>query len=513
MSMALGIIDISNASYRTTRAADQLCSSLMVKLGWRVRYLPARLAIARSLSLPHPPSLEVGEDEDESANSIRGQQLFGDGGDPAAWLALILQRHGTGSLSRKEFQALVAAHWRRGAELLSQDWEQADGDLALFITRLAEFASFAGSSLANGQQTEDDAPFVEGEIILPVGEIATDVQTQEPVAFPLNAPGGSPHMAIMGGAGSGKTRTAVHMLQKLRDFGDVPILAFDFKGDLADVLSTPFKAEVVSPPRIAVPLDVLHVSHTDDTSLREAAGRIRESIARVKNTKIGGVQLEALREAILAVLRARGRGGNGTLSDISVALDAEYQQRQRRPDELTSTLSELTQFKLFDPKMTPADFFSRSWIIKLPQDGTAEVRRLIINLMLDALDRWLNALDDSPLFAGRRAVRHVTMLDEAHVILSTKLPALGNLVRMSRSKGGVVMLVSQSPDDFEGDDDGFLDNMGLTLGFSTQARPGATKAIFGNGVSLVDLPVGRAACRIRTEAKTRRILAWQPGGA
>lgn len=230
----------------------------------------------------------------------------------------------------------------------------------------------------------------------------------------------------------------------------------------------------------------------------------------MKLARIGGVQSEALREAVLSVLRLSARGTKGQLAAVAQALEAEYQQRQRKPDELTSTLNELTQFQLFEPTMSPSDFFSKSWVIKLPQDGTAEVRRLIINLTLDALDRWLNAQVDSPLVSGRRAIRHITMLDEAHVILSTKLPALGNLVRMSRSKGGVIMLVSQSPDDFEGDEEGYLDNMGLTLAFSTQARPGATRAIFGSGVSLVDLPVGHAACRIRTEARTRRVTAWQP---
>ena len=96
------------------------------------------------------------------------------------------------------------------------------------------------------------------------------------------------------------------------------------------------------------------------------------------------------------------------------------------------------------------------------------------------------------------------------MILSSKRPALGSLVRMSRSKGGVVMLVSQSPDDFAGDQDGYLDNMGLTAAFSTQAKPGPTRAIFGTGVSLVDLPVGQAVARIRTDARVRRIQAWLP---
>lgn len=102
------------------------------------------------------------------------------------------------------------------------------------------------------------------------------------------------------------------------------------------------------------------------------------------------------------------------------------------------------------------------------------------------------------------------MLDEAHVILSTKLPALSNLIRMSRSKGGAIMLVSQSPDDFESDDEGFLDNMGMTVAFNTQAKAGPTKTVFGGNYALGDLPVGEAYCRIRTEAKTRRIVAWRP---
>lgn len=508
--MTVTLLDVSNASYRTTRAADAQCAELLTRLGWRVRYLPARLAIARSLSLSSPPPPLSDDDEDELSGTIRGQQLFGDGADPSVWLALIVQRAQAGELTKKGFQALVGAHWRRGAELLSKDWEDANNDLSSFVARLAELASLTGRQHSRDDMGEaPEATALEGEIILPVGEIAEDAQTGEQVRFPLNAAGGSPHMALMGGAGSGKTRTAVHMLRELRRHGEIPLLVFDFKGDLAAPLADLFGATIVNPPRISVPLDVLHVAETDDTSLREAAGRIRESIGRVKTNRLGGVQSEALREAILSVLRQGARGMPTSLGLVARALDAEYQQRNRRPDELTATLNELTQFELFKPALSPAEFFSRSWIVRLPQDGTPEVRRLIINLTLDALDRWLNALSDAPMTDGRRALRHLTMLDEAHVILSTNLPALGNLVRMSRSKGGVVMLVSQSPDDFEATDDGYLDNMGLTAAFSTQAKPGSTRAIFGAGVSLVDLPVGHVACRIRTDARTRRVVAWR----
>jgi len=506
--MPFSIVELTNASYRTSRFADEQCGQLLTRLGHKVRYLPARLAISRSLGLASPPAVNSIED-DEMSSAIKGQQLFGEGADPGAWLALITQRSGKLDLSRKEFQALVAAHWHRGAQLLTDDWEEANGNLSAFVARLADLASFSGNR-STALTGLDPSSAVAAEVVLPFGEVAEDASTGERVLFPLNAPGGSPHMAIMGGAGSGKTRTAVFMLKRLREIAEVPLLAFDFKGDLSDNLASVFGADVLSPPRVPIPLDVLHVAHKDDTSLKEASAKIRESVIRVKMEKAGGLQSDALREAILTVLRAGARGGQADLLAVAKALEAEYQQRQKKPDALSSTLNELTQFRLFEPSLSPSDFFRRSWIIKLPQDSSAEMRRLVINLTLDALDRWINSLPDAPLTDGRRGLRHLTLLDEAHVILSTRLPALSNLVRMSRSKGGVVMLVSQSPDDFDGDDEGYLDNMGLTAAFATQAKAGPTRTIFGSGVSLNDLPVGNAVCRIRTDARTRRVVAWRP---
>lgn len=320
--MPLDVVEIINSQYRTTYAADAQCVELLKRLGYKVRYLAARLAIARSLSLPDPPDPLAAVDEDDAAVPIRGQQLFGDGSDPAAWLALITQRSARGDLTRKEFQGFISAHWRRGADLLTKDWEEANGSLAAFVTRIADLASLVPGDPSRPSRRGDSDPtaILTAAIVLPIGTIAEDTQTGEPVAFPLNAPGGSPHMAIMGGTNSGKTYTALTMLKRLRLFGSVPILAFDFKGDLSEKLAPEIGAEVVSPPRVAVPLHVLSVQLADETGLREAAGRIRESIGRVKSSKLSGVQSDALREAVLQTLRVRPRGAPATLVDVAHAL-------------------------------------------------------------------------------------------------------------------------------------------------------------------------------------------------
>src|SRR5690606_19180562 len=118
--------------------------------------------------------------------------------------------------------------------------------------------------------------------------------------------------------------------------------------------------------------------------------------------------------------------------------------------------NQLCDFKLFEPRLTPAEFFSKSWILTFPS-ASEETRKMVSYVVLDALDRWLNGQADAPTdSSGNRALRSIILIDEAHKLLGMKQQALANLVRMSRSKGGVVMLASQKPDDFENEDDDFL---------------------------------------------------------
>jgi hypothetical protein len=40
-----------------------------------------------------------------------------------------------------------------------------------------------------------------------------------------------------------------------------------------------------------------------------------------------------------------------------------YSEKRRRDDVVVATFNDLMSWNLFDPKFTPAQFFSRSWII------------------------------------------------------------------------------------------------------------------------------------------------------
>ncbi len=520
--MSISLVEVAGANFRTGYDSDQLNTDFMGRLGMRKRYLPARLAIALSLARPsQPPPLPKGADW---GKVIKGDTLFGTGTELSVWLALIVERSGGSALDTEQLIALVAAHWQRGLDLLDDEWSRADADLAQFVRRLVGEAGLPITGVEAGGQYDVRADVQGGEIVssgrieAPIGEVAKDAATDEPVFWQLNGAGGSPHSAIMGGVGSGKTRTAVAMLRAIREQAEVPLLAFDFKGDLGTDeagggyrLDELFAAKTPAPPREPIPLDVLALgAGRDQIAIDGAAMRFRECFAHLKGSRLGEKQRTALYDAATQAL------GNKTpcdLGHILAALTNVYEEREMKEDGALATMRELCRFPLFKPALPPAEFFRHSWLIKLPPSVPADHRSIVVNLTLNALDQYLNSLADAPTDAdadgdGARSLRIICLVDEAHHVLRTKLPSLSNLIRMSRSKGGAIMLISQSPDDFSAADDDFLAEMGLVAAFATNAAPRHVKRILSKGANLSRLQTGQCFIKRRGEPTVRKIKAW-----
>lgn len=514
--MTLSLVDVAGANFRTDEVSDRVNTDFMGHLGVKVRYLPARLAIARSLAVVGPPAAlpEGGE----VGKAIKGDTLFGTGGLLAAWTALIVERSSADEIDLKGLQDLVASHWRRGIGLLEEEWRAAELEPSRFLRRLVEASDLSPDGGGIRPDGRGAVSGLEGAIVLPIGEISEDTSTGEKLQWAMNAPGGSPHSAIMGGVGSGKTRTAVAMLRALQAFGRVPLIAFDFKGDLGETtdgsftygLDRLFDGTTLRPPEKPVPLDVLSLPSRSEIDLTYAAQRFLESFSRLKGSGVGAKQSGAVYEAAHRALRSKTPC---RLSDISTALKEVYDERNMKEDGATATMEELCRFPLFEPVQNPRDFFERSWVVALPAQVAERSRGIVVNLILDALDRYLNSLPEANVDAdGNRALRVLCVVDEAHRILSNQVPGLSSLIRQSRSKGGAIMLISQSPDDFSGEDDDFLNEMGLVGAFSTNAKPAQVSRLIGKRVNLASLAAGHCVVKRRGDASGRRITAWRKGG-
>ena len=516
--MSFTLLEISGARFGTSKTADELNNRLMRALGLKQRYAAARLAIARSLSLPDPPPVEAIKGDD-LGKSIEGHTLFGDTADLSAWTALLVEAAGGVELSRKDFQQLVAAHWHRGASILWKEWEESQNDhdpFGSFVKKICDNAGLrtaAGGEVTAPEEGEKGKTLVEprpAPVVLRLGDPGTDITTNRPVTWTLNAPGVSPHIAAMGTLGTGKTRTAMNLLEQIKSQSGCSALVFDFKGDLAEDrrLCDALSATVVTCPAEPIPLDVLRPTGTDDRALNEAALRFRDSFDRVARSRLGGIQLDALRDAVVLALRTNLQA---RITDIGTALDDIYKQRKRNADAVTATFNDLGAFQLFEPSLSPNAFFQRTWIIDV-HSAPETVQRLVAFLMFDALSAWVMQLKDAPLDSrNHRALRLVLAVDEARQVLGYGHPSLINMVRMSRSKGGAVMLISQSPDDFAQEEEDFLENIGLTFSFRTNAAPGSLKRVFGETVDLAGLPNGVCITRLPDLNRRRpiRVQAWK----
>jgi DNA sulfur modification protein DndE len=508
------LLALNNAGFKTSKHADQMGEKLRKALGLTTRYEPARLAIARSLAISDPPPPLPEAYREEECGAIKGQNLFGD--DLAIWTAMVVEHAGKGDTSLKEIQEMVRLHWHRGMELLMKDWEESGGgdhDDEQFDKFVLLQASRAGIReggklrlLGAGSELESKA----APVVLRLGEVGTDTQTQQPVRWILNGPGESPHVAIMGKIGSGKTRTGMDLIRQIRKQTGCPVLLFDMaKGDLAANagLIHELEATVIRAPKEPIPLDVLHIAERVQADAHQGAMRFRDSFKSMMQSKPGGKQLDALREgAYRALLTSKPV----KIQDVRDKVREVYSERRQKDDVVTATFNELTAWDLFEPRLSPQQFFSKSWIIDLHEATSETEQRLLVFLLLDALYTHYRTLPDSTMDeTGHRALRICVGIDEARRVLGYGQPSLIALVRESRSKGTSLVLMSQSPDDFDSEDDNFLESIGLAMSFNTSApRARALQAFLGQNVDLGGLQSGVAVTRLKDRPGIIRVKAW-----
>jgi hypothetical protein len=79
------------------------------------------------------------------------------------------------------------------------------------------------------------------------------------------------------------------------------------------------------------------------------------------------------------------------------------------------------------------------------------LKELVAYLVIERLYKEMASMSDSPLNDGRRTIRTILVIDEAHNYLSQKNPFLQRIIREGRSKGIVVFFASQSPSDYQQD--------------------------------------------------------------
>ena len=496
------------ANFVTSADASNTAKEFLSRLGFSNHYQVARLAIGRSLGENTFPEAAP----DARGTSIKGNLLFGDeekGG--LLWLGLLLENiylhTKNNEVTLEILHRTVRDHWRRGVMLLQQDWEEA-GDygkfVELLITRRATLPSDDDFIIIDNNQDADLSRLAPKPIRLGLGH---DKESGESVNWLVNGQGYSPNVAIMGQAGSGKTRMMLKLITELHELTNIPVLLIDAgKDELAERadLAAALNATVLKIPSQAMPLDIFYGSSETTESARDVTIAFRESLDKALEKGLTDNQKMRVLEALKPLFSKRK---NITMHDIKLAIEGYYEENGIKQDRVVTIPNELCQYQLFEPTLSPKEFFKKSWIIAFG-NAPAESRKLAMFLLFDALHRYLQTLPEAPMDTEHhRAIRIAVAIDEARPLLDAKHDGLSKMVRLHRSHGLTVFMASQSPDDYAGQSDDYMEQVGLPICFKTNAlSTSVLNNMFKSKPNFASLETG--TCLTVIANSTRKVRAF-----
>ncbi len=423
-----------------------------LKMSGQDNYIPMRIAFARSLQTGREPMVdEQNEDVLEKIKSIKANQqpplTTFEQRDGLMFRALLSQRYKR-KIDGDEYVDLIEKHVEHGLFLINYETEKVRGyDYLVMI-------SSNGINQGSGEPVPV-APNTVDQSILSV-RIGTDKKTGEPIIFNINT-ANNPHMAIMGGSGSGKTYFLKHLLTEIRknSHEETNFIIFDYKdGDIAKdkTFLTNANAELIDLKQRPLPLNIFAGAETEKEQ-KERAERVVEIVKNVE-ANIGKVQEDNLYNAILNAYR-----NTSTYPDFE-SVKIELEIINPRADSLTSVLRPLIDLEYF--AKNDQEIYG-SWTTKTLVIDIHEIERkeLICFFVLNQVHKELKKLGVSPQDSktGARKIRTFVVIDEAHYFLGNAKRAqiLVNMIRDVRSTGGAIILASQSPDDYDKEHFNFLE--------------------------------------------------------
>ena len=439
-----------------------------LELGSRDHLWTLRIALARSLQSNVKIGLQTDFDFPEALQEnkpfeidvIRIEQK-----DGQLFRALIQQLYQK-KFSTAEYEEYLSKHVEHGLLLIDQETRNPNSYRGYeYLTALAQ-RGIREAGLEDSEEASLQEPIqiegFEGIISLRIG---VEKNSGEVLNIEFNKIDEhlNNYMGVIGRPGSGKTYFVKYLLSELRKVTKYKtnFLIFDYaKGDIAGdpEFINQTNSEVITVGKEPIPVNIFQVPSNLHKDKKFAAERI-VNIVRNVEANIGKVQEQNLFDAIV---RAYEDLRYEEIQTPDFYMVREYlEDINPKPDSLTSVFRPLTEHNLFVDRHTPAwdSLVNRTVIFDIHE--LPALKDLCVFLILNQIYRELMLLPDSlvdPNSRGRE-MRTVIVIDEAHHFLKSKkrVKILEDLIREIRSKGASVILLSQSPDDYDNADFNFLE--------------------------------------------------------
>ena len=427
----------------TSSEADEVLSSLRFETKLEKATL-ARIAFTLSLVKEGP---QVEQSPNFSGGEMKRPTFFGE--DEVFIRALLSFIYRKPEIAEDELfsnRSLVKNHIDHGATLLGQLFQECGRDASGLLRRLVQEVEFSGRREMLGRGLDI---FI-GRTLMQRNDLIMELNN--------TAKHANSHLAIMGKPGVGKTQFLLKILSDIRIQANFQtnFIYFDYKGDVVDNVRF-MEVAKVQPFRLlqggqSLPINPFILPSYDEQAINVSAREKAESFASI-NSKLGVVQKGALTAAIRAAYAKRA--GSPTpypdFHDVLEIANAMYEHDGKKDDSLIEVLRDLADFDLFwkhGSDVTPIDRLANRTLL-IDVHTMPVLKELVAYLVIERLYKEMAIMPDSPVTDGRRTIRTILVIDEAHNYLSQKNIFLQRIIREGRSKGIVVFFASQSPNDYD----------------------------------------------------------------
>lgn len=284
------------------------------------------------------------------------------------------------------------------------------------------------------------------------------------------------NIAIAGMAGSGKTQLIKDILYQISSNtnNELKFIFFDYKGEGNPSLLKSFldftKCEFVDiikdkglkfNPFLSISLD----ERQRPFSIKAFVDTIATFVPSV------GVAQKNILTNLIAELFDSKNGEYPTINELFEAIEEYYEENNRRPDTLFAGIQDLTT-NIFNCDPNNPKILDKSLYLNLPPALSDTLRQLVVFLLLRYFNTYFSSTNDCEPVDYIFPLRYVIVIDEAHVYLKNKnaRKALEELLRILRSKGVIIVMLSQGVEDYKTKDFDFASQVKLPICLNIQNK-------------------------------------------
>jgi len=284
------------------------------------------------------------------------------------------------------------------------------------------------------------------------------------------------NIAIAGMAGSGKTQLIKDILYQISKKTDnsLKFIFFDYKGEGNPEQLKPFlnntNCEFI---------DIVNDSGIDFNPFSSISLDERQrpfSISAFVDTiatfvpSVGVAQKNILKNIITDLFDEKGNS-YPTINELFERLDEHYLETKRKPDTLYAGIQDLTT-NIFNCEKTEINILNKSLYLNLPPALSDTLRQLVVFLLLRYFNTYFSSTNDCKPNDYIFPLRYVIVIDEAHIYLKNKnaRKALEELLRLLRSKGVIIVMLSQGVEDYRTKDFDFASQVKLPICLNVQNK-------------------------------------------